>query len=85
MPIVDVKDMAHHSLRVKDFEHQCLYCGADVSAATWKSDFHLEIHYKHMTCDCGKPIRFTVDFHGSGHDHMSDKKKKDSLDGIVEE
>jgi len=63
-----------HILRKSDVGNVCLYCGRKLEEK-WKSEFHIEDHYKTIKCECGKKHSRKVNFHGSGHD-KSDLEEK---------
>lgn len=61
-----------HLARSEDQKQQCPCCGRDVSEMTgWRSEFHLDMHYKQLKCDCGYNLSVKVDFSGSGHDEWN--------------
>ncbi|MBN2567030.1 hypothetical protein JXB02_03015 [Candidatus Woesearchaeota archaeon] len=60
--------MVHHLIGERSAKEQCIYCAKDLTLLPWRSDFHGEIHYKTLTCECGKEVRIRIGFHGSGHD-----------------
>lgn len=53
----------------------CPYCSKDIRKEAWESRHDDEIHYKQMSCECGKKVWIRVDFHGSGHDSWDSSKK----------
>jgi len=60
--------MKEHILSEHSQKHSCVYCGESLQGKEWISEFHFSIHYKTIKCDCGKKVRITMDFPGSGHD-----------------
>ncbi|MFH1638361.1 MAG: hypothetical protein ABIB71_08100 [Candidatus Woesearchaeota archaeon] len=68
---------------------QCIYCGNDMQNRKWESEFMRDLHYKSITCECGKRLRLKVHFHGSGHDswdgthHWKSEFKKQADDGSL--
>jgi len=78
-----------HLFKTENTKDQCPYCGKEFDKkAEWDSEFHLEMHYKSIKCECGKDNFIKVEFHGSGHDTWDGKpswKRKDkSFDSIVQ-
>jgi NAD-dependent SIR2 family protein deacetylase len=68
-----VSKIPHHNITEKKAHSQCIYCGRKISDERWASQHMYKIHYKTITCACGKETRKPVVFHGSGHDNW-DKK-----------
>ena len=48
--------MTHHILSEKNAKELCPYCGVDLTKEAWDSEFHIEIHYKTLSCKCGKQV-----------------------------
>ncbi len=72
---------------------KCLYCNAPFDTTNWES-YHLDgMHYKTITCTCGKIMTMHVDFDGDGHDswrtrnvlaESAETEKKPGIDDAVE-
>lgn len=58
----------HHLMKEDHSSDQCIYCNKNLKGKEWESFFHAEIHYKTITCECGKENWQKVDFLSSGHD-----------------
>ncbi|MEA3429857.1 MAG: hypothetical protein U9R08_01145 [Nanoarchaeota archaeon] len=82
-----------HMVKSEQVKDQCPYCGTDLDKVTgWESEFHIGMHYKKITCSCGKENILKVDFIGSGHDTWDGKpnwkgkiKGKDDIDELVDQ
>lgn len=66
--------MPHHLLSEGELKTFCIYCKAEVPIKEWKSDWHLEMHYKTVKCSCGKDLHVKAGFEGSGHDEWNGHK-----------
>jgi len=81
--------MSHHLVGEGHLKEFCIYCKKELPAKNWKSDFHLGMHYKTLTCSCGKKLHIRVNFEGSGHDSwngaglMSKITKKSNIDDRI--
>ena len=64
-----------HLLKEEDIFERCIYCGKTFDVDSWLSDFHFDIHYKTIECECGKTHRIRGDF-SDGHDSFINKTKK---------
>ncbi|MEK6938895.1 MAG: hypothetical protein AABX04_07685 [Nanoarchaeota archaeon] len=57
---------------------RCLYCKKELDLMQWSSHWddlnHEEHHYKAVKCDCGKKNWVKMDFLGSGHDEVLQRK-----------
>tara|TARA_Y100000310_G_C20368346_1_gene662312 strand:+ start:124 stop:390 length:267 start_codon:yes stop_codon:yes gene_type:complete len=62
-------------------EINCTKCGNEIDSKSWSSEWdeaNPEVHhYKSFSCDCGKKNWIKVDFPGSGHDELFDRKKEE--------
>jgi phage FluMu protein Com len=67
--------MKDHLMTEAHLKVVCPYCSKDINEEVWESKHDDEIHYKQMSCDCGKNVWIRVDFHGSGHDSWDGTKK----------
>lgn len=66
-------------------EHQrnvCPYCRRDVPE-DWESEHLGNTHYKKVECECGKVLRLTVNFMGTGDDSFNKKEKQTKLDDKI--
>lgn len=67
--------MAHHLVREDDQKIFCIYCKRDVPVKNWESEWHSEMHYKTLNCECcGRKLHIKVNFEGSGHDEWTGHK-----------
>ena len=69
---------AHHLLKEKELINRCLYCNRDIPTIAWRSEFFGNTHYKVFDCECGKTMKFKVDFLGSGDDSWIEKQIKEN-------
>ncbi len=76
---------AHHLIKERDTATQCPYCGEKFDMKKWRSAMHLQKHYKENVCSCGRTIRLTVDFCGSGHDRWAEKIAREVDEHSLEE
>ncbi|MFH0701091.1 MAG: hypothetical protein V2A62_01500 [Candidatus Woesearchaeota archaeon] len=57
---------------------RCLYCRKELDLSQWNSQWdnlhQQEHHYKAVKCECGKKNWIKVDFLGSGHDEILQRK-----------
>ena len=68
--------MPHHLVSEISQKTFCIYCKREVPSNEWKSDWHLEMHYKTLKCtSCGRDLHIRVNFEGSGHDSWAGLKK----------
>ena len=75
--------MVHHIIKTETIKRQCPYCKLDLGNATkWNSEFDFHLHYKKLTCQCGKKLWLKVDFIGSGHDDWQ-KQKRITIENLV--
>ncbi|MBW3003589.1 hypothetical protein KY328_03310 [Candidatus Woesearchaeota archaeon] len=78
-----------HLVKSEQIKDVCPYCGKDLEDVSgWRSEFHLEMHYKKIKCSCGKENLVKVDFHGSGHDDWDGKptwENPEDIAGLIEE
>ena len=65
------------------FKIACPYCLKSNEDMEWKSEFEMEMHYKSSKCDCGKELKFRVNFNGSGHDSFNGSEKKKSIEDKI--
>ena len=63
-----------HLITEEHLKDKCVYCNSEL--ADWCSEFHMNKHYKTARCRCGKKIRISVDFLGSGHDNWDTIEKR---------
>lgn len=67
---------------------RCLYCNTLFDITKWESYLLGEIHYKRITCSCGKTMTMHVNFDGDGHDNWHTRKviaeEQQNLPGIDE-
>ncbi|MBI4149684.1 hypothetical protein HY491_04500 [Candidatus Woesearchaeota archaeon] len=55
------------------FRHVCLYCRQS-HEGSWRSEFHLEFHYKVRHCSCGRKLRMRMPFISDGNDRSLDER-----------
>lgn len=70
----------HHIMKEEDQIRICPYCKAETKNG-WKSEFHLEFHYKISKCKCGKKLKLKVNYIGDGNDDF-DKKVEENFKKI---
>lgn len=71
-----------HHVKSDQLKEICPYCGKSLNKANdWRSEFHIDMHYKKLVCSCGKENIVKVDFLGSGHDDWSGKLDLNTLPG----
>ena len=75
--------MKHHLVGEDKLKEQCFYCGKDIELSDFQSEHVHGIHYKALTCKCGKKLHFKVPWEGSGHDSISIKENKVKRQRIV--
>jgi len=70
--------MEVHHLIGEHIEEQakskCLYCNTPFDIKKWESYHAGQLHYKRITCSCGKTMTMHVHFDGDGHDSWNEKK-----------
>lgn len=65
----------HHIIKEHDQIRMCPYCKREMKKG-WKSEFHLEFHYKVNRCYCGKKLKVKVNYIGDGNDDFDKKVEK---------
>ena len=64
----------HHIIKEEDQVRICPYCKAEPK--NWKSEFHLNFHYKVCDCGCGKKLKMKMEYISDGNDNFERKVEK---------
>ena len=75
--------MAQRMTKSEIMRNICPYCKSDLSKENWDSEFAVHLHYKKLTCKCGKKVWIRVNFNGSGHDSWT-RHKKVTIESLVD-